>query len=50
VIASAGFALAGTFAVLATTSSARLTEIGFAVASGILPGTIVVRGLSWSLC
>jgi RND superfamily putative drug exporter len=43
VITSAGFVLAGTFAVLATIPSTVLTEIGFAVAFGILLDTIVVR-------
>jgi RND superfamily putative drug exporter len=43
VITSAGFVLAGTFAVLATIPSTQLTEIGFAVAFGILLDTIVVR-------
>ena len=43
VITSAGFVLAGTFAVLATIKSTQLTEIGFAVAFGILLDTIVVR-------
>src|SRR5262245_54666140 len=43
VITSAGFVLAGTFAVLATIPATFLTEIGFAVAFGILLDTIVVR-------
>jgi RND superfamily putative drug exporter len=43
VITSAGFVLAGTFAVLATIPSTFLTELGFAVAFGILLDTIVVR-------
>ena len=43
VITSAGCVLAGTFAVLATIPSTQLTEIGFAVAFGILLDTIVVR-------
>jgi putative drug exporter of the RND superfamily len=43
VITSAGFVLAGTFAVLATIKVTTLTEIGFAVAFGILLDTIVVR-------
>jgi len=45
VITSAGFVLAGTFAVLATISSTLLTEIGFAVAFGILLDTIIVRSV-----
>ena len=45
VITSAGFVLAGTFAVLATIPSTQLTEIGFAVAFGILLDTIVVRSV-----
>ena len=45
VITSAGFVLAGTFAVLATIPSTLLTEIGFAVAFGILLDTIVVRSV-----
>jgi len=43
VITSAGFVLAGTFAVLATIPSTELTELGFAVAFGVLLDTIVVR-------
>jgi putative drug exporter of the RND superfamily len=43
VITSAGFVLAGTFAVLATIKSTFLTELGFAVAFGVLLDTIVVR-------
>ena len=45
VITSAGFVLAGTFAVLATIPVTFLTELGFAVAFGILLDTIVVRWL-----
>jgi len=45
VITSAGFVLAGTFAVLATLPSTSLTEVGFAVAFGILLDTIVVRSV-----
>jgi RND superfamily putative drug exporter len=45
VITSAGFVLAGTFAVLATLPLTGLTEIGFAVAFGILLDTIVVRSV-----
>ena len=37
--------LAGTFAVLATIPSTFLTELGFAVAFGILLDTIVVRSV-----
>ena len=43
VITSAGFVLAATFATLATIPLTTLTEIGFAVAFGILLDTIVVR-------
>jgi RND superfamily putative drug exporter len=43
VITSAGFVLAGTFAVLAIIPSTFTTELGFAVAFGILLDTIVVR-------
>jgi putative drug exporter of the RND superfamily len=43
VITSAGFVLAGTFAVLATIPSTFSTELGFAVAFGILLDTIIVR-------
>ena len=42
-ITSAGFVLAGTFAVLATIPATFLTELGLAVAFGILLDTIVVR-------
>jgi len=45
VITSAGFVLAGTFAVLATIPATSLTELGFAVALGILLDTIVVRSV-----
>jgi len=45
VITSAGFVLAGTFAVLASLESTITTEIGFAVAFGILLDTIVVRSV-----
>jgi len=45
VITSAGFVLAGTFAVLASLQSTTMTEIGFAVAFGILLDTIVVRSV-----
>ena len=45
VITSAGFVLAGTFAVLATIPSTFLTELGFAIAFGILLDTIVVRAV-----
>jgi RND superfamily putative drug exporter len=45
VITSAGFVLAGTFAVLATIPSTFLTELGFAIAFGILLDTIVVRSV-----
>ena len=42
-ITSAGCVLAGTFAVLATIPATFLTELGFAIAFGILLDTIVVR-------
>ena len=45
VITSAGLVLAGTFAVLATLPLTSLTEIGFAIAFGILLDTIVVRSV-----
>jgi putative drug exporter of the RND superfamily len=45
VITSAGFVLAGTFAALATIPSTFSTELGFAVAFGILLDTIVVRSV-----
>ena len=45
VITSAGFVLAGTFAVLATIPDTFLTEVGFAIAFGILLDTIVVRSV-----
>jgi putative drug exporter of the RND superfamily len=45
VITSAGFVLAGTFAVLATIPSTFLTELGFTIAFGILLDTIVVRSV-----
>ena len=44
-ITSAGFVLAGTFAVLATLPITFLTELGFAVAFGMLLDTIVVRSV-----
>ena len=44
-ITSAGFVLAGTFAVLATIPATFLTELGFAVAFGILLDTIIVRSV-----
>ncbi|HEX9041671.1 MAG TPA: MMPL family transporter [Trebonia sp.] len=43
VITSAGVVLAGTFAVLGTLPVTFLTELGFAVAFGVLLDTIVVR-------
>src|SRR6202046_1201578 len=43
VITSAGLVLAGTFAMLATLPLVEFTEIGFAVALGVLVGTVVVR-------
>jgi RND superfamily putative drug exporter len=45
VITSAGFVLAGTFAALATIRATLMTELGFAVAFGILLDTIVVRAV-----
>jgi putative drug exporter of the RND superfamily len=45
VITSAGFVLAGTFAALATLPTTFTTELGFAVAFGILLDTIVVRSV-----
>jgi RND superfamily putative drug exporter len=45
VITSAGLVLAGTFAMLATLPVTALTEIGFAVAFGVLLDTIVVRSV-----
>jgi RND superfamily putative drug exporter len=45
VITSAGLVLAGTFAVLATIPATFLTELGFAVAFGIVLDTIIVRAV-----
>jgi putative drug exporter of the RND superfamily len=45
VITSAGLVLAGTFAVLGTLPLVEFTEIGFAVALGVLLDTIVVRSV-----
>ena len=45
VITSAGAVLAGTFAALATLPVTFLTELGFAVAFGVLLDTIVVRSV-----
>ena len=45
VITSAGAVLAGTFAVLGTLPVTFLTELGFAVAFGVLLDTIVVRSI-----
>jgi len=45
VITPAGLVLVGTFAVLATIPSTTLTEIGFAVAFGILLDTIIARSV-----
>jgi putative drug exporter of the RND superfamily len=45
VITSAGLVLAGTFAVLGTLPLVEFTEIGFAVAVGVLIDTIVVRSV-----
>ena len=44
-ITSAGFVLAGTFAVLVTIPATFLTELSLAVALGILLDTIVVRSV-----
>ena len=45
VITSAGLVLAGTFATLGTLPLVILTEIGFAVAIGVLLDTIIVRSV-----
>ncbi len=45
VITSAGLVLAGTFAVLGTLPVTALTELGFAVAFGVLLDTILVRSV-----
>ena len=45
VITSAGFVLAGTFAVLATLPLVGFAEMGFAVALGVLLDTLVVRSV-----
>jgi RND superfamily putative drug exporter len=45
VITSAGLVLAGTFAMLGTLPLVILTEIGFAVALGVLLDTLVVRSI-----
>jgi RND superfamily putative drug exporter len=45
VITSAGFVLAGTFAVLATLPLVGFAEIGFTVALGVLLDTLVVRSV-----
>jgi putative drug exporter of the RND superfamily len=45
VITSAGAVLAGTFAVLATLPVTFLTELGFAVAFGVLLDTFIVRSV-----
>jgi putative drug exporter of the RND superfamily len=45
VITSAGFVLAGTFAVLATLPLIAFAEIGFTVAFGVLLDTIIVRSV-----
>ena len=47
VITSAGFVLAGTFAVLGTLPVTEFAQIGFAVAFGVLLDTLVVRS-AWS--
>jgi RND superfamily putative drug exporter len=45
VITSAGLVLAGTFAMLGTLPLVEFTEIGFAVALGVLMDTIIVRSV-----
>jgi putative drug exporter of the RND superfamily len=45
VITSAGLILAGTFAMLGTLPLVEFTEIGFAVALGVLLDTIIVRSI-----
>ena len=45
VITAAGLVLAGTFAVLGTLPLVEFTEIGFAVALGVLVDTIIVRSV-----
>jgi RND superfamily putative drug exporter len=45
VITSAGFVLAGTFAVLATLPLTAFTEMGFTIALGVLLDTLVVRSV-----
>ncbi len=45
VITSAGFVLAGTFAVLSTLPVTSFAEIGFTVALGVLLDTLVVRSI-----
>jgi putative drug exporter of the RND superfamily len=45
VITAAGLVLAGTFAVLGTLPLVEFTEIGFAVAVGVLIDTIIVRSV-----
>jgi RND superfamily putative drug exporter len=45
VITSAGVVLAGTFAVLGTLPITFLTELGFAVAFGVLLDSIIVRSV-----
>jgi putative drug exporter of the RND superfamily len=45
VITSAGLVLAGTFAMLSTLPLVEFTEIGFAVALGVLLDTIIVRSV-----
>ncbi len=44
-ITSAGLVLAGTFAMLGTLPLVIFTEIGFAVALGVLLDTIIVRSV-----
>jgi putative drug exporter of the RND superfamily len=45
VITSAGLVLAGTFAMLGTLPLVILTEVGFAVALGVLLDTLIVRSV-----
>ena len=45
VITSAGFVLAGTFAVLATLPLVGFAEMGFTVALGVILDTLIVRSI-----
>jgi RND superfamily putative drug exporter len=44
-VTSAGLVLAGTFGVLAISSSGQIEQIGFSIAAGILLDTFLVRTL-----